>query len=209
MSSSVILYFGSFNPIHNGHIELAYTALRKHPQAEVWFVLSPQNPFKENRDLLSEEIRWNLLQNSVENTKNMKACDIELKLPKPSYTIQTLNVLKSQYPNTVFSILMGEDNYLKFHKWKDYTKVIEMCELIVYPRTDNNRDSQNITTTNSSLCVRNLPTNELLAKYQHRIHFIDAALLNISSTQIRENLSKGQDISSLVPWDTNIFKIDI
>ena len=172
------LFFGSFNPIHIGHLIIADTiALSKHVK-EVWFVVSPQNPFKEKKGLLHEEIRKDLIDLAIKGKSKLKTSDIESSLPIPSYTIDTLKALKKKYPKRKFSIIMGEDNLKNFHKWKDYKDILEICKLVVYPRPGY-----------KTRRLKNHPS----------VSTLDVPLLGISSTIIRERLSKGQAISYLTP----------
>ena len=114
------LFFGSFNPIHNGHIRIARSVLERAVCDEVWLVVSPQNPFKAGVDMLSERERFSLVEQALLTEPQIKACDVELDMPKPSYTIDTLNELERMYPNVEFAIIMGGDNMAKFDKWKAY-----------------------------------------------------------------------------------------
>ncbi len=128
------LFFGSFNPIHIGHLAIAnyfveYTDLNK-----VWFVISPQSPFKQKQSLLAEHHRYSLVQTAIEDDARFKACNIEFRMPKPSYTIDTLTYLQEKYQDYDFSLIMGADNIIHFHKWKNYEKIIQNHKLYVYPR---------------------------------------------------------------------------
>lgn len=179
----VILYFGSFNPVHKGHIALA-EAVAARFEAQVWFVLSPQNPFKQNDDLWREEIRAHLLKKSLENRPALRFCDVELHLPKPSYTIHTLDYLHKQHPDTEFSILMGEDNLAGLPKWKAIDQIMAQCRILVYPRQ------------NASVAPT-MPDNP-------RIELLrDLPLWDVSSTEIRRKMAKNEDVSALVPWQAD------
>lgn len=166
---SVALYFGSFNPIHQGHIKIAMSLLDVGLHDEVWFVISPQNPFKKVGDLAQEQHRYQIASLSLQNYIKLKVCDIEFGLPKPSYTIQTLDILALKYPDIRFSILMGEDNWRVFHLWKDAEKIIQNFSLFVYPRLASS--SQEVKSPFSDA----------------DIFYFEAPLLPISSTQVREN----------------------
>lgn len=171
------LFFGSFNPIHNGHIQIARSVLERAICDEVWLVVSPQNPFKAGVDMLPEKVRYSLVEQVVEAEKGLRACNVELDMPKPSYTIDTLNVLEKLYPEHTFAILMGGDNMAKFDKWKSYQELASRFQLIAYPRPGSEIPSF-------------MPSNTIV---------IQAPLMEISSTLIREKVSKGQPISDLVP----------
>lgn len=173
------LFFGSFNPIHSGHLLIANYMADFTDMDKIWFVISPQNPFKVNDDLLDEKQRLNLLKLAIENDNRFEACDIEFSLERPSYTIHTLNHLSSLYPEHTFVPIIGGDNLQSFHKWKDYEKILDKHELYVYRRAGFHE-------------------NPLLANHP-KIKLFDVPLLNISSTYIREILQAGKSIHYLVP----------
>ena len=128
------LFFGSFNPIHTGHLIIAETIVNTDEIDQVWLVISPQNPFKKKQTLLNQYDRLHLVNLALEGNDRIKASTIEFSLPIPSYTIDTLTYLKEKYPDTNFYLIMGEDNLKNFHKWKNYEKILEQYQLIVYPR---------------------------------------------------------------------------
>jgi len=166
------LFFGSFNPIHNGHVGIARYLLEKKLCEEVWFVISPCNPFKVDRFLLPETDRLAIVSAAI----GMKACDVEFSMSKPSYTVDTLRVLFDRYPGRRFALIIGGDNVPDFPKWKDYHWIEAHCSIFVYPRPGmvNSEESPSMT-------------------------FIDAPLFPLSATEIREMIRKGDDISNLVP----------
>jgi len=171
------LYFGSFNPVHTGHLIIAnhllnYTDLRK-----IWFVVSPQNPFKEQTSLLSEYHRLHLLRLAIEGDNRIKALDIEFKLPKPSYTASTMMHLEEKYPGNQFHIIMGSDSFQNLHKWKNYQSIIKNYSIYVYMRQGhevNNHINANLT-------------------------IIDAPLLQISATEIRKLIKEKKSVRYLLP----------
>lgn len=171
------LFFGSFNPIHNGHIRIARSVLERAICDEVWLVVSPQNPFKAGVDMLSERERFSLVEQALLAEPQIKACDVELDMPKPSYTIDTLNELERMYPNVEFAIIMGGDNMAKFDKWKAYKELAARFQLIAYPRP-------------GSEIPDFMPKNTIL---------IEAPLMEISSTEIRARVIEGRSISDMVP----------
>src|SRR5262245_36318934 len=118
------LYFGSFNPVHNGHLIIANHILNETNIEKIWFVISPQNPFKIGHELLAKEDRLQLVQKAIEHDNRMMVSDVEFKLPKPSYTINTLNYLKENFPRENFSIIMGSDSFQSIDKWKDSKEII-------------------------------------------------------------------------------------
>ena len=119
------LYFGSFNPIHNGHLMLANYLVEYGGIGELWFVISPQNPFKEKKSLLPDYQRLELVHRAVDDYKKFRACDVEFSLPKPSYTIDTLTYLKEKYPNKEFCLIIGSDNIERFPRWKNAQQIID------------------------------------------------------------------------------------
>ena len=170
------LFFGSFNPIHNGHVGIARYLLEKKLCEEVWFVISPCNPFKVDRFLLPETDRLAIVSAAIGGIPGMKACDVEFSMSKPSYTVDTLRVLFDRYPGRRFALIIGGDNVPDFPKWKDYHWIEAHCSIFVYPRPGmvNSEESPSMT-------------------------FIDAPLFPLSATEIREMIRKGDDISILVP----------
>jgi nicotinate-nucleotide adenylyltransferase len=133
-SKQIGLFFGSFNPVHIGHTAVAGYLAEFTNLDEVWMVLSPHNPFKEKASLLKDHHRMALLQIAVEDYWKLKVCDIELKLPQPSYTINTLFKLREKFPHHQFKPIIGSDNLSSFHKWKNYTEILDQFGVVVYPR---------------------------------------------------------------------------
>lgn len=172
------LFFGSFNPIHMGHLIIANTMATATDLEQVWFVVSPQNPFKKNKSLLHEFDRLDLVERAIADNAQLKATDFEFHLPKPSYTIDTLIRLLEKYPQHEFRLIMGEDNLAQFTNWKNHEQILEHVGLYVYPR----------------------PNAEAHAFGSHpRVTFVKAPLLDISATFIRETLRSGRSIRYLVP----------
>ncbi|WP_447640903.1 MULTISPECIES: nicotinate (nicotinamide) nucleotide adenylyltransferase [Chitinophagaceae] len=141
------LYFGSFNPIHIGHLIVAQHVLDNTEIDKLWFVVSPQNPFKPSKTLLNEYDRLDLVKLAIEDNFRMETCDIEFKLPKPSYTVDTLAYLKEKYPTYDFSVIMGSDSYQNLDKWKNATLLLDQYNFIVYPRPGFEVDPKNEKTT--------------------------------------------------------------
>lgn len=171
------LYFGSFNPVHNGHLIIAQHLLNETDLAQVWFVVSPQNPFKQQKQLLNEYDRLHLINLAIQKSVGLKAMDIEFRLPKPSYTITTLTYLQEKYPQHHFSIIMGSDSLQNLDKWKNASKIMEQFPIYVYTRP-------------------NFPIHQHAIK---TLHTLTAPLLEISATHIRELIAKGKSIRYLVP----------
>ena len=172
------LFFGSFNPIHTGHMIIANLVKETTMVEEVWFVVSPQNPFKKNKNLLHEFDRYAMVEAAVADDYKFRVSDIEFGMPKPSYTIDTLVVLQEKYPDKVFHLIIGEDNLSSFPKWKNADKVLEHFNLIVYPR----RGSK--------------PSNLI---GHERVTMIEAPEVDISATLIRKLVREGKSIKYLVP----------
>ena len=173
------LYFGSFNPIHIGHLIIANHVANFTDVEQVWFVVSPQNPLKTSTSLLNEYHRLYLVQKAIEDNLRLKASDIEFKLPKPSYTVDTLVYLTEKYPKHSFRIIMGSDSYSNIKNWKNYKELLKEYPIVVYKRPGFDICNDHIEKTKISL--------------------LNAPLLEISATQIRENIKLGKSIQYLVP----------
>lgn len=175
------LFFGSFNPIHIGHMALANYMLEFGGLDKVWFVVSPHNPHKEKASLLDEKHRLRLVDLAIGDNSKMKASDIEFKLPQPSYTVNTLAYLIEKYPSHEFSLIMGADNLANFHKWKNHEIILKQCELLVYPRPETDGGE--------------LRTHK-------KVKLIDAPLMEISSTFIRKAIKEKKDVRYFLPEAT-------
>ncbi|MCQ2297359.1 MAG: nicotinate-nucleotide adenylyltransferase [Bacteroidales bacterium] len=128
------LFFGSFNPIHVGHLIIANAMLHNSDLDEVWFVVSPQNPFKERRTLLADHHRMQMVRRAIDDNYRLRACDVEFHLPIPSYTCVTLAELSERYPDYQFCLIMGGDNLAGFHRWRNYQYILDNYQIFVYPR---------------------------------------------------------------------------
>jgi len=171
------LYFGSFNPIHVGHLIIASFIANNTEIEQVWLVVTPQNPFKTSNSLLNEYHRLHLVQLAVEDDPLLKWSDIEFKLPKPSYSIDTLTYLSEKYKQHEFSIVIGSDSYNNLHKWKNADVIVRDFSIYVYQRP--------------GFSTKTVP--------QNNISFLNAPFLDISATAIRESIKKGKSIRYLVP----------
>ena len=171
------LYFGSFNPIHIGHLIIVNHVLNETSLEKVWFVVSQQNPFKESKLLLNEFDRLHLVRLATENDNRIKCSDIEFLLPKPSYTSNTLTFLSEKHPDHNYSIIMGSDSYQNLDKWKNYKAIVNNYEIYVYQRKDHE-------------IKRTIGKEPIL---------LNAPLIEISASQIRENIKIGKSIRYLVP----------
>lgn len=175
------LYFGSFNPIHTGHLIIATHVSNYTDLQEIWFVISPQNPLKKSRTLLNENHRKFLVDLAIEREGKLRSSNIEFKLPKPSYTVDTLLYLNEKYPQHEFSIIIGSDSYLNLKRWKNYEVILKNYTLYVYVRPGFN-----------------LPT-DINQSDKKIIVLEDTPLLQISSTSIRKMIREDKSISYLVP----------
>jgi len=179
------LFFGTFNPIHIGHMIIANYMVEFSDLDEVWFVITPRSPFKLKETLLSNHHRLAMANIAVENYPKLKTSDIEFNLPEPNYTINTLIHLEENFPNRQFCLLLGEDNLKGFQKWKNYEIILKNYELYVYPRiSKENVDAQFL----------NHP----------KIHRVNAPIVEISSTFIRKAIKDKKDISTMLPF--NVWK---
>lgn len=171
------LYFGSFNPIHTGHLIIAGHILNETELQKIWFVVSPQNPFKPSSGLLNEYHRLFLVQKAIDPDIRLRAIDIEFTLPKPSYTIHTLTYLQEKYPSYEFSVIMGSDSFQNLDKWKNGDVIRANYPILVYRRPGFDAD----------------------ASVFPKVNVLDAPLLDISATHIRELVRNGKSIKYLVP----------
>lgn len=175
---NIALFFGSFNPFHNGHFGLGEYVVNNHAFNEVWYVVSPCNPLKNQSELIDENLRLEMLVGAIKSNPAMKACDIEFEMPKPSYTIDTLQLLSKQYPHCNFTLMIGSDNALVFNQWKDYKQILSGFKVLVYPRSGYDFE-----------LVKDLyPTMQL----------IQSPVFDISSTEIRSLIKQQKDISNWV-----------
>nr|WP_314698373.1 nicotinate (nicotinamide) nucleotide adenylyltransferase [uncultured Prevotella sp.] len=176
--ASIGIFGGSFNPIHNGHIALAKAFLEKENLDEVWFMVSPQNPFKVDQQLLADHLRLKLVSKAIDYNPRFKASDYEFHLPKPSYTWNTLQHLTHDFSRYRFTILIGGDNWDAFNRWYHAEDILANYKLVVYPRRGQNLDNTS------------LPTN---------VSLLQTPLIDISSTTIRNRIKSGEDINDIVP----------
>lgn len=177
----IALYFGSFNPVHIGHLAIANYILEYSNLEQIWFVISPQNPFKEKKTLLTDYHRFELLYRAIGENDSFRVSDIEFKLPKPSYTIDTLVYISEKYPQHEFSVIMGSDNISSFHKWKNYEQILKHHNLYVYPRNDYK--------------------GSRFDKHE-KVHFINAPQIEISSSFIRSSIQEGKKIPFFMPAES-------
>lgn len=175
------LFFGSFNPVHIGHLILAEHLLTHSDLTEVWFVVTPHNPHKKKSSLLPDRERLHMVHLALEDEPRMRPCDIEFHLHQPNYTAQTLAVLREKYPTTAFSLLMGEDNLRTLHKWKNAESLMAEHRILVYPRFASD------------------PFDPVSFPPEARIERVDAPRIEISATLIRQGFREGKPQRHLLP----------
>lgn len=171
------LYFGSFNPVHTGHLIIANHIANFYDVQQVWMIVSPQNPFKQSSTLLNEYHRLHLIQSAIEGENRLRVSPVEFQLPKPSYTVDTMAYLQEKYPDHEFSIIMGSDSFSNISKWKNHDVLLSRYRIFVY-----NRQGFTIEPPEGA-----------------RVIPVDAPLLDISSTRIRNYIREGKSIRFLVP----------
>ncbi|OFX56551.1 MAG: nicotinic acid mononucleotide adenylyltransferase [Bacteroidetes bacterium GWA2_30_7] len=172
------LFFGSFNPIHIGHLAIANYIVEFTELDQIWFVVSPHNPLKNKSSLLEDYHRFELANLAIDNYKKFKVSNIEFRLPQPSYTINTLEHLKEKYPKLIFSLIMGADNLLSINKWKNSELILSNYTIYIYPRP-------------------NIETTEF--QNHANIKIVDAPIMEISSSFIRESIKNKKDMEFFVP----------
>lgn len=173
------IFSGSFNPIHIGHLILANYITEFTELDEVWFLVSPHNPLKERSELTGQNERLKMVELATKGYAKLNASDFEFTLPKPSYTINTLEELNKVYPQHLFTLIIGADNWKIFHQWKDYEHIINNYNIVVYPRLNNNI--------------------EIPEKYSAKVKELNAPVIEISSTFIREAITEGKEIKAFLP----------
>jgi len=174
------LFFGSFNPIHIGHLIIANHIVEHSDLNEIWLVVTPHNPFKKKNTLLDNYQRLEMVYLATEEFYKLKPCNIEFNLPQPNYTINTLVHLHEKYPKHEFSLIMGEDNLKSFHKWKNYEVILENHHIYVYPRISEKK-------------------TETQFDGHEKIHTIDAPIIELSSTFIRKSIKAGKNVKPMLP----------
>ena len=172
------LFFGSFNPIHVGHMIIANIMAENTDLNKVWFVVSPQNPFKKSKGLLHEFDRYDMVKAAIADNYKLEVSDVEFHLPKPSYTIDTLALISEKNPQHAFKVLIGEDNLINFEKWKNHDQILNQYGLYVYPRP-------------------NVKKSEI--RSHGNVKMVEAPLLDISATYIRQCIKSNKSVRYLVP----------
>lgn len=181
------IYSGSFNPIHHGHVMLANYLVEFSDLDELWFVVSPQNPLKKKEDLLDDDERLKMLQLALDDDSRFHVCDIEMHLPTPSYTINTLTALSEQYPDYEFVFICGMDSLQNFPNWREYQKILDNYSLLVFPRAGYDGGD-----------LVNYPS----------VTVLPTPIIEISSTFIRDCVKNGKDVRHFMPLEAWKYMID-
>jgi nicotinate-nucleotide adenylyltransferase len=174
------LFFGTFNPIHVGHLIIGNYIVEYSDLDQVWFVVTPQSPFKTKASMLDNRQRFEMVYRATKDYLNLKPSDIEFNMPQPNYTINTLTYLKEKYPDHEFALIMGEDNLKSFHKWKNYELILNDHHIYVYPRHSIE------------------PIQTKFDNHNH-IHKVDAPIIELSSTFIRNSRKEGKNVRPMLP----------
>jgi nicotinate-nucleotide adenylyltransferase len=189
MKKQIGLFFGTFNPIHVGHLIIANFIRQEQQFDEIWFVVTPHNPHKIKDELLPDYHRLSMVKEAIENVFEFKASDVEFKLTQPNYTIDTLTYLKEANPGVEFSLIMGEDNMRTFHKWKNFEIILTHHKVIVYPRKLQKNEEKQLVE------YALYPAYKL---YSQSFVFSKAPIIDISSSMIRNMIAKKQDVQFLL-----------
>ena len=174
------LFFGTFNPIHVGHLTIANHIAEYSDLDQVWFVVTPHSPFKKKNSLLDDNQRLEMVYQAVKDYPKLRQSDIEFNLPQPNYTINTLTHLEEKYPDHEFALIMGEDNLKNFHKWKNYQVILELHDIYVFPRISEGKV-------------------ETEFDEHPKIHHVDSPIMELSSTFIRKSIKEGKNVRPMLP----------
>ncbi len=174
------LFFGTFNPIHVGHLTIANHLVEYTDLDQVWFVVTPHSPFKKKNSLLDDHQRLEMVYRAVKDYPKLRQSDIEFNLPQPNYTVNTLTHLEEKYPDHSFALIMGEDNLKSFHKWKNYQVILELHDIYVYPRMSEGKAESEF-------------------EDHPKIHHVDAPIMELSSTFIRKSIKEGKNVRPMLP----------
>lgn len=185
------LYFGTFNPIHVGHLVIANYMADFTELDQVWLIVSPHNPLKEKSSLLTDYHRLALVKIAIDDNPKLKASDIEFNLPKPSYTAITLAYLKDKYPQHEFALIMGEDNLRTLHKWRNHDVILKNHKIYVYPRVLTLQEEAEVSSINSQV-------NNDFADNPNVIYCEDAPVMKVSASFVRHAIKEGKDVRYLL-----------
>jgi len=186
MNNNIGLFFGTFNPIHVGHLILANFMAQQPEIDQIWMVVTPRNPFKEKDTLLDDIHRLALVREAVDSNPLLEVSNIEFDLPQPNYTVNTLAVLSEKHPDKKFTLIIGEDNLRSFHKWKNYEVILENHDVMVYPRVYT--ESEKVDISERTKEWKNHP----------KIKLVDAPLMKVSSSVIRKMIAEGKDVQYIL-----------
>lgn len=184
------MYFGTFNPIHVGHLVIANYMADYTDLDEVWLVVSPQNPLKKKASLLEDYHRLALVKVAIDDNDKLRASDIEFNLPQPSYTTNTLAYIQDKYPEKEFCLIMGEDNLRTLHKWKNHEYILDNHDLYVYPRVLTIQEEKELDDINL--------TSKNVFEDHPRVHLCDAPVMKVSSSFIRQAIKEKKDVRYLL-----------
>ena len=182
-NKTIGLYFGTFNPIHVGHLNIAHYFAHHSDLDEVWLVVTPQNPLKNKKSLLADYHRAALVDIAVEDYPRLKTCRVEFDMPQPNYTVNTLAVLQEQNPDVSFALIMGQDNLDNLHKWKNYQWILQHIPILVYPRIASVKDPEN---------------DHDQTQFRGNITSVKAPIIELSSTFIRKAIESGTDVRPML-----------
>lgn len=173
------LFFGTYNPVHVGHMVIANYMVEFTDLEQVWMVVTPQNPFKQKESMLKDYDRLHLVKLAIGDDLKLQASDIEFALPQPNYTATTLSYLKEKHPNKDFALIMGADNLNSFHKWKNHDEILKHHELYVYPRLESNDGGE--------------------LRHHYKVNYVEAPVMKISSSFIRKAIAEGKIVNHYMP----------
>lgn len=185
------LYFGTFNPIHVGHLVIANYMADFTELNQVWMVVSPHNPLKDKTTLLTDMHRLALVKVAIDDNSKLRACDIEFNLPKPSYTSTTLAYLKEKYPENEFALIMGEDNLRTLHKWKNHETILKNHKIYVYPRVLTTQEEAEVSDINAKI-------GNDFSQNANVIFCEEAPVMKVSATFVRNAIKDGKDVRYLL-----------
>ena len=171
------IFPGSFNPIHIGHLALANYIAEFEYYDEIWFLITPQNPTKGEEDLIPQEMRLEMVESAIQGYEKLKTCTIEWNLPRPIYTVNTLQKLRMMYPDRTFELIIGADNWKMFHRWKDYQIILKNFQIVIYPRKGFDHPTHN----------------------HPNVRYCDAPMIEVSSSFVRKSLKENKDIRFFLP----------
>lgn len=189
------LYFGSFNPIHMGHLVIANHMATRTDLEEVWLVVTPQSPHKLRGDLIAQHHRLQMVRLAIADNERLQASDVEFHLPQPNFTAATMRHLRSEHPDCTFSIIIGEDNFQTLHKWQDYWELVDNHRVLVYPR----RELKPLPAAPHPFDASKPREGQPVPADHDNVQFCEAPMISISSTYLREAIVSHRDIRYLLP----------